>query len=292
MSVGELMLLKKNGGGLIIYGDIDAVTSAIPMPGVQSTGDFVGKANAGPLGLVYCSEERGAWVWNGGNTAQKISAQLRDSFYDATTPTGMEGNNYGFDVTHWQNWIVFSNNYLYDLDTGGWWQIYPGDGNDTDDVTGHTFWWWNESRFGNQMWAAPLKFGTAPGLTDVWWYLFDSKVPAPHWQWQSLPIHVDANADRVLDVRQVIVRLSDPSGSDTATATVTVNGEDIGTVPNVDAGPPTIGQDATQFRLNCGVTGIGDIVIRVNGDGDTGSSPILHSIDIGYEVRSGVGVSN
>lgn len=292
ISVGELMLIKKNGGGIVVYGDIDAVQTVISMDGVQSVGDFVGKAAPGPLGLVYCSEQRGAWVWNGGNTAQKISAQLRDNFYDATTPTGMEGNNYGFSAAHWQNWILFSNNFMYDMDTGGWWQFYPGDGNGSDDVTGHTFWWWNEGRFGNQMYAAPLQFGTALGLTDKWWYRFDSEVPAPHWQWQSLPIHVDANADRVLDVRQVVVRLSDPSGSGTATATVTVNGEDIGTVPNPDQGPSTITQDPQGFRLNCGVVGIHDIVIRVNGDGDTGSSPILHSIDIGYEVRAGVGVSN
>jgi hypothetical protein len=293
MSVGELMLIKKNGGGLIVYGDIDSVSSVIPMPGVQSVGDFVGKAASTPAGLVYCSEQRGAWIWNGGNTAQKISAQLRDSFYDATTVTGMEGNNYGFDVAHWQDWILFSNNYLYDMDKGAWWQLYPGDGNNGTDTTGVTFWWWNESRFGNQMWAAPLRFGTATGLKDKWWYKFDSEVPAPHWQWQSLPIHVDANADRVLDVRQVIVRLSDPSASGNATATVTVNGTDIGTVPNPDEGPSTIGQDPTQFRLNCGVRGIGDIVIKIQGDNAvSGSSPILHSIDVGYEVRAGVHVSN
>ena len=203
ISVGELFLIKKNGGGLIVYGDIDAITSAISMPGVQSVGDFVGRASAGPLPVWSTAPGAArAWVWNGGNTSQKISTQLRDSFYDATTATGMVGNNYGFDVTHWQNWIVFSNNYLYDLDHGGWWQLYPGDGGGNASVTGHTFWWWNEGRFGNQMYAAPLKFASGA----KWWYKFDSEVPAPHWQWQSLPIHVDANADRTIDLREIYVR--------------------------------------------------------------------------------------
>lgn len=281
VSVGELMLIKKNGGGLIIYGDIDAITSAIEMPGVQSVGDFVGKAAPGPLGLVYCSEQRGAWVWNGSNVAQKISQNLRDSFYDATTATGMEGNNYGFCVAHWQNWILFSNNYLFDMDNTSWWQLYPGDGNGSVEVVGHTMWWWNEGRFGNQMYGAPLKF-LSGAVDNAWYYLFDSEVPAPHWQWQSLPIHVVPNADRSIDVREVFVRLSDPTNSGHATATVTVNGEVLGTVPAGD-----ITNEPTSFRFNSGVSGVQDIIVRINGDNAvSGSSPVLHSIDIGWAERA------
>jgi hypothetical protein len=290
VSVGELMLLKKHGGGVIIYGDIDAITSAISMPGVQSVGDFVGRAGAGPLGLVYCSEQRGAWTWNGGNTAQKISQQLRDSFYDAFSATTIGSNNYGFYVEHWQDWILFSNNYLFDVDKGGWWQLYPGDGNGSGAVTGHTFFWYAEGQFGNTMYAAPLQFGTAGGLTKNWWYKFDAKTPAPHWQWVSLPIEVITNGDRVMDVRQITCELSDPSNSGNATATVTLNGTSIGTVP---AGE--IGLHPGPFRFNVGDAGRGieHIDIQFNGDNAvSGSSPILHSIDIGYQPRAGVPVSN
>ena len=290
ISVGELMLIKKVGGGLILYGDIDAVTSIIPMPGVESVGDFVGKADATELGLIYCAEDRGAWIWNGGNSSQKISAQLRDDFYDATTGTGLESNNYGFCVGHWQDWILFSNNFMYDPDTSSWWVIYPTDANGDTNVPGHTMWWWLPGRFGNQMYAAPIRFGTTGGLTKNWYYKFDNTVPAPHWQWQSLPIHVDANADRVLDVRQVIVRASDPSSSGHATMTVTVNGQVLGTIPAGD-----LIADPKPFRFNAGVgvRGINDIVVTINGDNAvSGSSPILHSIDVGYEIRAGVPVIN
>lgn len=285
ISVGELLLLKKYGGGIIVYGDIDSVSSVISMPGVQSVGDFVGKAAPGPLGLVYCSEQRGAWVWNGGNTSQKISNQLRDGFYDATTVTGMAGNNYGFCVSHWQDWILFSNNYLYNLDTQSWWQIYPGDGNGSADVTGHTMWWWNEGRFGNTMYAAPLRFGTSTGLNKNWWYKFDSEVPAPHYQWTSLPIHVDAHADRRIDVRQCILRLSDPSSSGTATMTLTIGGFAETTTTEITNEPQEF-----RFNVGAGARGIQDIVIQVNADNAGHSAPILHSIDLGYQVRAGQAV--
>jgi hypothetical protein len=288
MSVGELMLIKKYGGAIIMYGDVDNPSSVIWMPGVESVGDFVGKAASTVMGLIYCSEQRGAWIWNGGNTSQKISGQLRDSFYDATSGSGLLSNNYGFCVSSWQDWILFSNNYMYNSDTGSWWVLYPAEANGTGSVPGHTMWWWIPGRFGNTMYSAPIRFGTAVGLNRNWFYKFDDEVPAPHWQWQSLPIHVDANADRVLDVRQVIVRLSDPSNSGNATATVTINGTALGTTA-------AIGLEPTAFRFNVGTgaRGIHDIIVLINGDNAvSGSSPILHSIDVGYEVRAGVPVSN
>ncbi len=253
------------------------------MPGVQSVGDFVGKAASTVLGLVYCSEQRGAWIWNGGNVSQKISAQLRDDFYDATTASGMQGNNYGFDVATWQDWIIFSNNFLYNPDTQGWWVLYPSTGNGNASVTGQTMWWWSQGRFGNQMYAAPLDFTT----TNLnWFYRFDNKVPAPHWQWQSLPIHVIKNADHVLDVRQVVVRLSDPSNSGHATATVTINGTALATLTGIPLDP-------LAYRLDAGVLNLQDIVVKITGDNAvSGSSPILHSIDVGYEVRAHVPASN
>lgn len=288
ISVGELMLIKKHGGGLIVYGDIDAPSSVISMPGVQSVGGFVGEACATAIGLVYCSEDRGAWIWNGGNTSQKISQQLRDNFYDATTPTGLGSNNYGFNVSRWQDWVLFSNNFMYNPDTGGWWVLYPTDTNGISAVPGKTLFWFSEGATGNEMYAAPLRFGTAVGLTKSWYYKFDNTVPAPHWQWKSLPIHVTKDADRVLDVRQVVLRLSDPSGSGTATATVT-----IGSFTATTSTPIGVTPTAFRFNVGAGARGLQDITVQVNGDQpSSGSSPILHSIDIGWNDRAGVPVGN
>lgn len=290
-SVGELLFVKKYGGGLILNGDIFAPSSVISIPAIESTGDFVGRAESTVVGLIYCSENRGAWLWNGGNTAQKLSNQLDDNFYDVEKSLSFASNNYGFFCYHWQDWVLFSNNYLFNPDTGGWWVLYPNKANGTSATPGHTLFHYSLGTIGNELYAAPLQFKSTDTPID-WYHKFDNTIPAPHWQWQSLPIHVTKNANRVLDVRQIVVRLSDPSNSGNATATVTCGGFS----ETISAG---IGPSPTTFRLNVGVGAIGltDIVVRVNGDNASGpaaneSSPILHSLDIGYTERASVGVSD
>lgn len=290
-SVGELLLVKKYGGGIILNGDIAEPSSVITIPAIESTGAFVGKAESTPIGLIYCSQNRGAWSWNGGNTAQKISSQMDDDFFDVATALGFASNNYGFFVAHWQDWILFSNNRLFNPDTGGWWTLYPNEANGTSSTPGHTLFHYSGGALGNEMYAAPLQFLSTDSPLD-WYYMFDSTIPAPHWQWTSLPIHVVKNANRVVDVRQIILRLSDPTDSGNATATVTCGGF----TETISAG---IGPAPTTFRLNVGdgALGLTDIVVQVNGDNALGpstaqSSPILHSLDIGFAERASVGVSD
>ena len=71
--------------------------------------------------------------------------------------------------------------------------------------------------------------------------------------------------------------------------TVTANGTTLGTI-----GAGKIGLNPKSFRFNAGsVKGIYDIVVKVNGDNAvSGSSPVLHSIDIGYQVREGLASVN
>jgi len=285
VSVGELLLIKKYGGALVIIGDIDAPTSIIPLPGVESVGDFVGRAGSTNIGVVYCSENRGAWLWNGGNTATKISAQLRDNFYDDEVGI-IPSLNYGFYVQKWQDWILFSNNMLYDADTQAWWPLYPRNGMGNDAVPGQTFFWFSPARAGSQMYAGPIRIATSGPYDGPWVVRFDSEIPAAHWQWVSLPIHVVPTADRVVDVRQVVIRASSP---DATGGTITVK---IGTwtATTDDA----IGLFPTTFRFNAGAgaLGLSDLVVEITGDNDAGSAPILNSIDIGYNIRASVPTDN
>lgn len=295
VSVGELLLVKKEGGALMMYGDIFNPSSVVQIPGVQSTGDFVGQANASQTGLVYCAENLGAWLWNGGNTSQKISPQLRDDFYDVVTGSGLASNNYGFNVQNWQDWLLFSNNYLFNPQTNSWWVLYPTTANGNDTVPGHTLWWYSSSRFTNQMYAAPINFGTAPGLNMNWWYKFDNTIPAPHYQWQSLPVSLAPNSTRVVDVTQVVLRVSDPSDSGTATCSITISHAQ-GASETVTTPAGAIRQVPTSFRFNfgSGTLGINNPVITINGDNATldASSPIVHSVDVGYKTRALKGTSN
>src|ERR1700722_8589969 len=285
-SVGEAIFIKNYGGAVVLNGDIAAPSSIIPLPSVQSTGGFSGLACSTTVGLIYCSQNEGAWSWNGGNVAQKISPQLDDDFFNAQATGGVVSDTgYGFLVERWQDWILFSNNYLYNPDTGGWWILYPNQSQTSTELFPLTFYWFKQGRSGNEMYAAPLVLSQTSASTRQWYNKFDNTVPTTHWQWQSLPIHVVPTADRVVDVRQVIVRLSNPDGS-TATATVTVGTESQTT-------DTTIGPNPTTFRFNFGIGALGlqDIVITINGD-STGSAPILHSLDIGYNIVASMASAN
>lgn len=287
-SVGELMLIKKYGGGVILYGDINDPTSVIRMPSVQSTGDMVGRACPTLSGLIYCSQDQGAWVWDGGNTSQKISDNIDDKFFDLESGV-IQSNNYGFFVERWQKWIMFSGNVIYDTEKGSWWKLYPRLGLDLGSLVGRDIFWYSLTQNGNQMATAPLL------ITDnaqAFFSTFDNEVPSPEYQWESLPIHVNQNADRVLDVRQIIVRASDPSNTGTATIGIACpNGTfSDGSV----AADDPIGLDPTAIRFNVGMgaQGLDDIIIQLQAHNPGGSAPIVHSIDVGYVVRAPVGVAN
>ena len=278
ISVGELLLVKKYGGAVILYGDIAAPSSVISVPGVQSTGDFVGRADATSSGLIYCAQNEGAWIWNGNNTAQKISAQLRDDFYDVSS-THIGSNNYGFYVGHWQDWVLFSGNKMFVPETNSWWNLYPRAGEGNGSTTGYDFFWFSAGAAANEMYAAALYFG----IDGIWYVKFDSTVPAPHWQWTSLPNKVTPTRSHVVDVVQVVVTLSSPDGT-SPTATVQI-GSFTQTVTGIGTAP-------TPFRLNAGVLGLENIVVKVNGDNVSGSAPILHSVAVGYKTRAPQAAAN
>jgi hypothetical protein len=287
-SVGELLLVKKYGGAVLLNGDINVPSSVIPLPGVESVGDFVGRAAATPIGLVYCAQNRGAWLWNGGNTSQKISQAIADNFFDLEHNV-IESNNYGFFVEHWQKWIMFSGNVWYDTDSGSWWNIYPKNGTTIGSMVGRDMFWYCLTRNGNQLLAAPLIL--RDNSANVWSTL-DNTTPSETYQWKSLPIHVTENADRVVDIRSIIVRCSDPADTGAATITVsTPNGSFSSTTVAADnpIGPnPTI----LRFNVGLGAQGLQDIVVQIYAENSGAGAPIIESIDVEYKVRAPEAVAN
>lgn len=289
MSVGELILIKKYGGAVLLNGDINVPSSIIRIPGVQSTGDLVGRACSTPNGLVYCSQNQGAWIWNGGSSAYKMSQNIRDDFFDLET-NNLASNNYGFFVEHWQKWIMFSGNVWYDTDTNSWWNIYPKRGTTIGTLVGKDMWWYCLTQNGNQMLAAPLQIHASG---DPAYNVLDNTVASSQYQWKSLPIHVTPNADRVIDIRQIIVRCSDPSNSGAATVNVTCpNSGWAGSTSNPATEP--IGVDPTILRFNVGLgVQVADIVLQLLVTNSAGNpAPIIESIDIEYKVRQSEAVAN
>lgn len=289
VSVGELLLVKKYGGAVILNGDINVPTSTIRIPGVTPTGDFVGRASATPIGLIYCSQDRGAYLWNGGSESKKISQNIHDSFFDLESGR-LQTNNYGFFVEHWQKWVLFSGNVWFDTETESWWNVYPKKGTTVGSLVGKDFFWYSLTQNGNQMLAAPLELQSSG---ESVYSVIDNTVASNQYQWTSLPIHVTPNADRTLDVRQIIVRCSDPSNSGVATIKVsTPNGSFTET--SVAANTP-IGSDPTMLRFNVGLgaQGLQDIVIQILASNSAGHpAPIIESIDVEYKIGQSVAVAD
>jgi len=286
ISSGELFLVKKQGGGIVLTGDIFSPAQVTPYPGVMSTGDFYGKAGATRDGLVYCSQNAGAWVWNGGNTSTKISAQLDDDFFDCTT-SAIASNNYGFFVQRWNDLVLFSNNYVFDTTTGSWWVLYPRSAQ-TGYAAGHTFFHFSPGVFENQMYASPISI---TGGAKQWITEFDATVPAQHYQWQSLSMKV--SDDHLVDVRQVVVRASCPQ----AGGTVSVSLQSQAPTGAVTAGPYTTAAVTTatqEYRFNVSLLGAEQVVVILNADNTTGSNsaPIIHSVSFAYQETTHIPTSN
>jgi hypothetical protein len=131
ISAGELFIVYVAGGGAVIYGDIALPSSSIKLPGVVGTGTAVGAGVQSSIGLIYVTDSDGAYAWNGGNTSQKISDAIPDdqlyrniNAYSDPFPGG--GVTLGVPTAHndaWGNWAMFANNWMFDTENGGWWQV-------------------------------------------------------------------------------------------------------------------------------------------------------------------------
>jgi hypothetical protein len=291
VSTGELFLVKRQGGGGVsVNGDIIDPNSVIYYPGVQDGGDFYGHADSGEIGIVYCSENRGAHVWNGGNTSQKISLQIRDDFYDCTKNV-IQSNNYGFFCQRWNDLILFSNNYVYNMRTSAWWKLFPNFGQTASGLTGINFFHYAFGTFGNQFYAAPISF---PSGSVTVAYQFDNNSPSLHWQWQSTPIHLQANADHVVDLRRLIVRAMTLGTTSTITVSIYDNSSNL-LWTNSSAPISVTTSEPAPYRLNLGndstnpgLFGLTDFVVRIQADSNSGTAPILNSLDLEYETRAHV----
>lgn len=283
ISAGELFLVKKRGGAVVVTGDI-ASPNVTVLPGVTSTGGFYGSAHSGQIGFVYCSFDNGAWVWNGGSTSQKISTQLDDSFFLPPEWETMASNNYGFYVRCIADRIYFSNNWLYDLNTRSWWRYYPT--TDQDPTNGLNLFYVQEVD-GQFIYGGRLSF---PDTDRNYLYKFDQQTPADTWQWQCLPRRLTEN--RLTQLREVVVRASANLDNLDATITVTVfNGAtQVGSVTtpagDIKAAP-------TMIRMPIGAVSAGstpyaseDITVRISADGNGGPAPTLHSCGLGWKQRT------
>ena len=271
ISAGELFIVKKRGGAILVTGDIFSpnVTS---LPGVQSTGGFYGRADSGMAGGFYCSEANGAWLWNGGSTSQKISTQLDDDFFMVPASGSIGSANYGFFVQSIGDKVYFSNNWMFDTRTNSWWKYHP------DSTQGGVDLYYVQPVSGPFIYASPLSF---TANNNDWLFRFNLAEAEQHWQWTSLPTTLQTN-DRVSDVREVVIVATCTAS---AACQVTLTILDKGAVvwgPTTQSGFVDDGPD--YIRFNTAGLGVTRPQFRINVDNTVGGVVDMPIID-GYKVR-------
>src|ERR1035437_5408847 len=279
VSAGELFLVKKRGGGVVVTGDIFS-PNVTYLPGVQPTGAIFGQSGSGMAGLFYCSMNNGAWMWNGGNTAVKVSTQLDDSFFLPSSFGTTAMVNYGFYCKCIGDKVYFSNNWVYDVRLGSWWRYYPTLANEGADL------FWVQEVNGPEIYAAQLSF---PQTNKKFMYKFDQNTPTTSYQWQGLPTVL--TSDRMVELRQVIVRASTNAGNAACTVEVAVfQGTNL--VGSVTTPTGKFGPAPSDIRLPIGSVNAGtipwtasDLTIRIVASGGTGAAPNVHKVSLAYNQR-------
>lgn len=251
VSAGELLLIKRAGGALFVTGDISS-PNVTRLEGVTSTGDVgntIGIGTQSPLGFVYASQFNGAWIWNGANTAQKLSANLEDNFF---SPAGLAGG-YAWSFCEQGELLFVSNDWVYDTVTNGWWRL-----TDIDNTPNPTL-FFGATGDGSGVWAFPVSVsyaGGTPTIATEYSYL----APMKTFSWKSYPIPVSISS--TIDVREVVVR-----AQGTGTVTVTVEGLEASTSTTVPVSFLVNSVQPYLYRVACGSTPGHDVTIQIGSVG-------------------------
>ncbi len=269
ISAGELFLVKNSGGGVIVSGDI-ANPSITRLPGVVPAGQMMSKASSTPHGLFYLANEGGVYVWRGGDTSAHVSPQLSpNSFPNNAKGTSTDTLNPSLigiqaHLEAWQNWVLVSNNWLYDTQTNSWWQI---ESQDTINIR-----WWSRGSHTNLMYGAPISYDP-----DIAVYTWDKSIAALSWSWQSHPI--PASIDRLVEVREMVL-----VAQGTGTVTVTMTGIDPAGADFTQSETFTVTHTAQPQRLGpaVGRTFIKgyNVVVRIESSG-ADAAPIVYAVHLG-----------
>lgn len=272
LSFGELLLIKRVGGALMVEGDIYA-PQVTRLPGVADVGDLANVASSCPIGLIYCCQDDGAYVWVGGSTSQKIS-NINDRFH--SLPVAM---SYGLKTFSevWNNWVVFANGWMFDTVTESWWQL-----DKSQALPGEDGIQWAAAGKGQPryLWVVPGDLTHYGDHDTVTVGRYDTLAPSPTYTWKSQPLPVSYG--HTLDIREICLTLSNLTGTTTVSVSFqTLTGQDTAIYPGAETftiSSPTSGP--IRFRKPVGV--IGESVMLTVQATSTSVAPTLNCIEIGY----------
>jgi hypothetical protein len=187
ISTGEFFIVFQGGGGVLILSDIQDPSEAIILPGIPGTGAGIGPAVPTQNGLIYVTDYDGAWIWDGGNSAVKISSQVQDTALVRNTSwfPSQVADLVGSCTVHsdiWINWVFFANNYVYDTLTESWWQC--------EDPAVNSFEVFAGGSYSGEFFYSSIgtQTTTTTGLCAVPVVKWDHATPSPTYTWISNPI--------------------------------------------------------------------------------------------------------
>lgn len=184
LTANELLLVKLNGGGLFIAGDLNTPTPRT-LPYVRSTGLSLNTGTITPVGFIYPVDSSGIWLWGGGDTSEHITKHLSPDFWRppasvpaySDTPTAPSYGHANTQMCQWNEFVLIPNNFLWDTDIKGWWRIL-----DTDEIVIHR---WVADERGLRFWGSPSGWNT--GADPVAWEFLRRK-GATYFSWRSHPM--------------------------------------------------------------------------------------------------------
>ena len=279
ISTGEMILIYAGGGGVIVSGDVGSPSSAITLPGVTSADVPFHLGIPTPIGLLYGTTFDGIYVWNGGNTSQKISGNIPDNV--CVTPNVGTGIVVPYQGTAWGSLVYLPNNWIFDTTTGSWWM--------SENPATVTFAQFARSRgFFNGIYA--VNYGSASGTSFLQGYNFSTTYVTSSWEWQSNPI--PQSVGNLTSIQAVEIVASNPTAT---SATIVVT-------PKAPAGQtPFTNQNATQSvtftipptttgwrsMLSLGYTDYNvELNVVASNSNNANSAPVLHSLSVGTSPRS------
>jgi hypothetical protein len=279
VSAGELFMVKHDGGAVLVQGDISS-PSLIRMPGVTPTGFVSCKPAACQLGLVYYSNQLGAWLWRGEDTSVKISYQLEDDFCYASPYIGGVNN----EVVHfeqWGEWVLASGGWLWDTRTQGWFRVEPySTWNTYEGPIGRIA----ASVNGRFVYATRYKVGPTPHIPVV---VMDRNRLADHWEWRTHPIAVN-DPDLILEVRELVLVAQAAS----STGTIRIILYDYDNWYDADTGPLPVPTFPSPIRVNISFRSAApSIAIIAQSNDSVKGAPVLYELRIGYQLRRRIGTT-
>lgn len=266
VSSGELFLVKKRGGALIMYDDI-VYPRVVRLPGVTSTGMLGQRGSFSSVGMVYAVDGSGMFAWDGSSASVNISPQLRPNFFMPTSPNAAVAPvgtlTYDTWISHtpWMEYVVVANGWVFDASKGSWWQLK------------------NTASDGMYTSHGPLLFGVSQfgdgGTIRIW----DARIPDTDYTWGSHA--VTPSPGKKVTIREVECVFSVGSTAGVVQVTVlddSLNATVLSFAPTVATRP----WRETQ-KLPTPVT-TEQVKIRISADSHstTLGAPIVHSVSIGY----------